>query len=71
MRTLVQCTNDFEARLIIGRLENEGIRAVVRNEHILHILPYLNNSDAFSVQVHEDDYQRALEIIEAEGSLPT
>jgi len=63
MKTLVQCPNDFEARLIIGRLENEGIKAVVPNEHILHILPYLNNSDAFSVQVHEDDYDRAIEII--------
>ena len=64
MKTLIYCENDFEARLIVGRLENNGIRAVVQSNHIHNILPYLNNhSDAFSVQVHEEDYHYALRII--------
>ena len=64
MRTLINCESDFEAQLIVGRLESEGIKAVVLNELVHQILPYLNNStDAFSVQVCEEDYNRALQII--------
>ena len=72
MRPLMHCENDFEAQLIVGRLENEGIRAVVLNQHIHNVLPYLNNHlDAFAVQVNEEDYLRALKIIsvDEEGSL--
>jgi len=70
MRTLIQCDNDFEARLIVGRLENEGIKAVVLNEYIHNVLPYLNsNADAFSVQVSEEEYDRAFAIIHSEAPL--
>jgi len=64
MRVLIRCKSHFEAQLIIGRLENEGIKAVVLNELIHQILPYVSNhADAFSVQVSEEEYNRALQII--------
>ena len=64
MRSLITCENSFEAQLIVGRLENEGIMAVVLNEHIHNILPYFNmQPDAFTVHVREEDYTIALQII--------
>ena len=64
MRPLITCENNFEAQLIIGRLENEGIKAVILNEHIHNILPYFNTQpDAFTVHVRDEDYTIALQII--------
>jgi hypothetical protein len=65
MRTLIYCESDFEARLIVGRLENEGIRAVVLNEYINNVLPMSGCSDTFAVQVavNEEDFNRALILI--------
>ncbi|MCL2502421.1 MAG: DUF2007 domain-containing protein [Bacteroidales bacterium] len=65
MRVLIDCKNDFEAKLIVGRLENEGIKAVVLNEHVHKIWPF-NSSEYFAavqVAVNEEDYKRALFII--------
>lgn len=65
MRVLINCKNNFEARLIVGRLENEGIMAVSLNEHINTLYPFADNADNFAVQVavNEEDYNRALDII--------
>ena len=69
MRTLINCENEFEAQLIVGRLENEGIRAVVLNEHIHRIWP-MNSFDSFVVQVavNEEDYNQAIRIISVDGA---
>ena len=64
MRTLINCENDFEARLIVGRLENEGIKAVVLNGHIHDVWPMSSSSDfAIRVAVNEEDYNQAIKII--------
>ena len=71
MRTLIQCENEFEARLIVGRLENEGIRATILNEYIHNVLPLMTGSNTFAVQVavNEEDYHRALMIISVDTPL--
>ena len=70
MKVLIDCENDFEAHLIIGRLENEGIRAVILNEYVHDILPF-NSSQYFSavqVAVNEEDYNRALRVISVDDA---
>jgi len=64
MRILTNCENDFEAQLIIGRLENEGIKSVILNEYIHNVLP-LSDIDNFAVQVvvNDEDYNRAIMVI--------
>jgi len=65
MKTLTDCENIFEAQLIVGRLENEGILAVVLNEHVHNIWPF-NSSEHFAsvqVAVNEKDYDQAIRII--------
>lgn len=62
MRTLTYCENEFEANLIVGRLENEGIKAVVLNNAINNIWPLSKSSWLFStkVAVNEEDFNRAV-----------
>ena len=70
MKVLIDCENDFEAHLIIGRLENEGIKAVILNEYVHDILPF-NSSQYFSavqVAVNEEDYSQAIKIISVDGA---
>ena len=64
MSIITHCENDFEARLIVGRLENEGIRAVILNEHIHDVWPMSSSSDfAIRVAVNDEDYDKAIRII--------
>ena len=69
MRTLTNCANQFEAQLIVGRLENEGIKAVALHEHT-NTLSFLGNSAyalGVRVAVNDEDYHRALTIISVDG----
>ena len=67
MRTVVNCDTDFQAKLIQGRLENEGIPSVVLNEYINVVVPAPSASTMFAVQVavSDEDYEKALRIIES------
>ena len=64
MRVLTNCENDFEAQLIVGRLQNEGIKAVVLNEYIHNVWP-MSSSDTFALQiaVNDEDYNQAVRVI--------
>ena len=69
MRIITYCENDFEAQLIVGRLENEGIRAVVLNSAISRILPLPGNRFfSAKVAVHDEDFLRAIEVLELDES---
>ncbi|MDR2586311.1 MAG: DUF2007 domain-containing protein [Prevotellaceae bacterium] len=65
MRVLTDCKNDFEASIIVGRLESEGIKAIVMNKHINDIWPFnsLEYFAAVKVVVSEEDYDQAMTII--------
>ena len=67
MRTIANCDTDFQARLIQGHLENEGIPSVILNEYINLTIPVPNASNMFAVQVavNEENYEKALRIIES------
>lgn len=65
MKVLITCNDDFEANLIIGRLENEGIKAVALNENMRAIYPFANIVGV-QVAVCEEDYDRALGIIQVD-----
>ena len=67
MRTVANCDTDFQAKLIQGRLENEGIQAVVLNEFIHNTWPAATASNMFAVQVavSDENYEKALRIIES------
>lgn len=63
MKTVGKYENSFEANLMKGVLENEGIEATVLNENN----PYPLNSGLFSVDlaVMDEDYERAMSILAA------
>ncbi len=66
---LLTCDNSFEANLIKGRLENEGIESFLTNENITTLMPHLNtlfNSGA-QVMIFEKDLERAREILSVDG----
>lgn len=71
MRTLIYCENDFEANLIVGRLENEGIKAVVLNNALNSILPLPGRNWLFStkVTVNEEDFNRATVVLGLDESM--
>ena len=64
---LITCDGAFQARLIQGALENEGIASVLHNENTSNILrgftPTISGVDIF---VYEDDYERAMALLETQ-----
>lgn len=58
---VLQYSSAFEAEVVRGRLESEGIRAIVHNSN----LPYLNQYSSISpyVEVSDEDFERAVEIL--------
>ena len=67
MRTIANCDTDFQARLIQGYLENEGIPSVMLNDYTNSPIPfpYAPNMLAIQVAVSEENYEKALRIIES------
>lgn len=73
MRTvrLMTCNDSFQARLIKGALENEGISAVLHNENISNVLRgHINNISGVDIFVYEDDYESAMAILEENQMIP-
>jgi hypothetical protein len=57
-----------EAEIVKGRLETEGIRAIVADETAGGVMPFLAGSAGVRVQVEESDVDRARTILaEAAG----
>ena len=67
MRTvkLITCNESFQARLIKGALENEGIAVAIHNENTSSVLRGMPVSiTGIDLFVYEDDYEKAMSILE-------
>lgn len=71
MVALMVCNNVIEAHHILNRLQNEGIECFLINERITTLMPYLSSPHASGVQVmvHEEDVEKAKEILEQDVHL--
>jgi hypothetical protein len=66
MRTLASFSQPVEAHLLRLRLENEGITAYLRDEHLVTFdWLYSNAVGGVKVDVADEDYERALEVLES------
>lgn len=58
---LITCDEAFQAHIIQGALENEGIASVLHNENTSTVLRgYTREIAGVDVLVYEDDYDRAV-----------
>lgn len=61
---LISCQNSFEANVIKGRLESEGIGCMLKNENFNFLYGGLNDSSlGVEVVVLEEDLERAQAIL--------
>lgn len=68
---LITCDDAFQAHVIQGALENEGITSVLHNEHTSVVLRgYGSDIAGVDVLVYEDDYDRALLLLEQNRMIP-
>lgn len=68
---LITCDDSFQANIIKGALENEGIAAVLHNEHAADVMRgYVREASTVDVLVYECDGERALDILERNGMIP-
>lgn len=73
MRTvkLITCNESFQARLIKGALENEGIAVAIHNENTSSVLRGMPVSiTGIDLFVYEDDYEKAMSILENNQMIP-
>lgn len=68
---LITCDDAFRAHVIQGALENEGIVSILQNEHTSNVLRgYGSDIAGVDVLVYEEDYDRALLLLEQNGMIP-
>ncbi|WP_455587584.1 putative signal transducing protein [Bacteroides sp.] len=68
---LITCDDAMQAHIIQGALENEGIESVLHNENLSSLLKScVNNLSGVDIFVCEDDYDRALQVLHDNQSLP-
>ncbi len=63
-KKLTSCTTAFEANVLKGALENEGIDCIIHNETSSQVMGAYGQVTA-DLFVAEEDYERAREIVEA------
>lgn len=64
MKRLVTCNTDFEAQVIKGRLESEGIDSMLTNENMSNLYGgIMSTFTTVDVLVREEDYERAMEVL--------
>lgn len=65
---LTTCNNTFEANLLKGMLENNGIRSFLINENFSNLMPQFNGMLGAGVQIRieESDLERANELISSQ-----
>lgn len=68
---LITCDEAFQAHIIQGALENEGIASVLHNENTSTVLRgYTREIAGVDVLVYEDDYDRAVSLFEQNQMIP-
>ncbi|TVR77133.1 MAG: DUF2007 domain-containing protein [Chitinophagaceae bacterium] len=67
---LTSCETSFEANLIKGRLENEGIQCFLTNENFNTMMPIFGSisGGGIHLMIHEQDFERAKSIIDTDES---
>jgi len=64
LKTILTVTFAHEAIVAKGRLEAEGVFCFLKDELTVQILPFHSNAvDGIKLQVREDDFDRAVEIL--------
>ena len=68
---LITCDDSFQANLIKGALENEGIAAILHNEHASDVMRgYIREASTVDVFIDERDSERALRLLERNQMIP-
>lgn len=68
---LITCDDSFQARLIVGALENEGIAAILHNENTSNVLRgYISNISGVDIFVYEDEYEKTIKLLEQNQMIP-
>lgn len=68
MKTLAAFSKPMDAHLLIARLEGSGIRAFLRDEHMVTLDWLASNAvGGVKVDVEDEDYARARELMAAPG----
>ncbi|MRJ09964.1 hypothetical protein EDL98_02555 [Ornithobacterium rhinotracheale] len=63
--TLQTFTNDFEAEVVKGRLEAEGVKAYLFNENSVYTLGFtINNAGEIQLKINAKDLEKAKHILE-------
>lgn len=71
MKTVASFSKPFEAHLLIARLEANGIRAFARDENLVTLdWLYSNAVGGVKIDVADEDYERALELLETDSPPP-
>ena len=63
LKLLSTYQTEFEAELVRGKLEREGIEAMLEAQDRSNVLPSLDYSNGYHVYVEPEDLDRAKEII--------
>lgn len=71
MKTVRKHLDTFQAELTRGLLESHGIQAHLLNKNIIDLIPYASAIDSMRVQVvvADEDYEDAVRIISADGTM--
>ena len=68
MKTLASFNLPMDAYLLRARLEGSGIAAYVRDENLITLdWLYSNAVGGVKVDVMDEDYEQALQLLESEG----
>ena len=68
---LMACDDSFQANLIKGALENEGIPVILHNEHTSDVMRgYIWEASTVDIFIDERDSERALELLERNQMIP-
>lgn len=68
---LITCDDSFQANLIKGALENEGISVILHNEHTSDVMRgYIREASTVDVLIDERDSERALQLLERNQMIP-
>lgn len=67
---LITCEDSFQAHLVQGTLENEGIASVLHNENFSSVMRgYGRDIAGVDVLVYEDEYAHAFSLLEQNGMI--
>ena len=67
LKLLSTYPTEFEAELVLSKLEAEGIEAMLEAQDRSQMLPSVDYANGYHLYVEPADYDRALSIVETTG----